>query len=138
MILGELFTLVAYGQLLIEKAKINLGLRVMGNEAPKDLPREELAVVESLGVENFEVIDLSLNQEGRGFDIIGHHYWYRHPWASSDIVLLLRTNLPSHLRGLSPAELEGVFFMSPEYPNEVREATRHELGSRWFGGEKEK
>ena len=99
---------------------------------------EELAVVESLGVENFEVIDLSLNQEGRGFDIIGHHYWYRHPWASSDIVLLLRTNLPSHLRGLSSAELEGVFFMSPEYPNEVREATRQELGSRWFGGEKEK
>jgi len=99
---------------------------------------EELAVVESLGVENLEVIDLSLNHEGRGFDIIGHHYWYRHPWASSDIVLLLRTNLPSHLRGLSSAELEGVFFMSPEYPNEVREATRQELGSRWFGGEKEK
>ncbi len=97
----------------------------------------ELEVVEALGVENFEVIDLSLNQEGRGFDIIGHHYWYRHPWASSDIVLLLRTNLPPHRRGLSPAELEGVFFMSPEYPDEVREATRQELGSRWFGGKKE-
>ena len=92
----------------------------------------EMTFAEASGITNFEVIDLSLNQAGRGFNIIGHHYWYRHPWASSDIVLLLRTNLPPHLRGLSPAELEGVFYMSPDYPNQVREATRKELGRSWY------
>jgi SpoVK/Ycf46/Vps4 family AAA+-type ATPase len=45
---------------LIEKAKINLGLRVMGNEAPKDLPREELAVVEQQDVAK---IDLRASRE---------------------------------------------------------------------------
>lgn len=92
----------------------------------------EISFAEASGIINFEVIDLSLNQAGRGFNIIGHHYWYRHPWASSDIVLLLRTNLPPHLRGLSPAELEGVFYMSPNYIKEVREAIRKELGRSWY------
>lgn len=103
------------------------GLRVGEETAEAD----EMAFAEASGITNFEVIDLSLNQEGRGFDIIGHHYWYRHPWASSDIVLLLRTNLPPHLRGLSSAELEGVFYMSPDYPEQVRKAIRKELGSSW-------
>ncbi|MBW2518821.1 MAG: hypothetical protein JRD88_00535 [Deltaproteobacteria bacterium] len=48
--------------------------------------------------------------------------------------LLLRTNLPPNRRGLSPAELEGVFFMSPDYPVKVREAIKSELGDQWFGG----
>ncbi len=103
------------------------GLRVGEETAEED----EMAFAEATGITNFEVIDLSLNQEGRGFDIIGHHYWYRHPWASSDIVLLLRTNLPPHLRGLSSAELEGVFYMSPDYPEQVRKAIRKELGRSW-------
>ena len=96
----------------------------------------ELELIESQGVANFEVVDLSLRQEGRGFDIIGHHYWYRHPWASSDIILLLRTNAPPYRRGLSPAELEGVFYMSPEYPQKVREAVRRELGDSWLKPQK--
>ena len=91
----------------------------------------EISFAEAAKISNFKVVDLSLNQAGRGFDIIGHHYWYRHPWASSDIVLLLRTNLPPHLRGLSAAELEGVFYMSPDYPAQVREAIKKELGPSW-------
>jgi hypothetical protein len=41
-------------------------------------------------------VDVSRHKEVRGFDIGGHHYWYRyrHPWMSSDILFLLRTNLP--------------------------------------------
>jgi hypothetical protein len=48
--------------------------------------------------------------------------------------LLLRTNLLPNRRGLSPAEVEGVFFMSPDYPVKVREAIKSELGDQWFGG----
>lgn len=92
----------------------------------------ELQTIASQGLANFEVIDLSLRQEGRGFNIIGHHYWYRHPWASSDIILVLRTNAPPYRRGLSAAELEGIFYMSPEYPQKVREAVRRELGDSWL------
>ena len=91
----------------------------------------ELSLMRALGITNFDIVDLSLSKEGRGFDIVGHHYWYRHPWASSDIVLLLRTNLPPHERGLSPAEMEGVFFLSPEYPEKVREWARAKLGGTW-------
>jgi len=93
---------------------------------------KELSQAEQLGLDNFEVIDLSLDQQGRGFDIVGHHYWYRHPWASSDIVLLLRTNLPPHKRGLSTAEFEGIYYMSANYPEDAREATRRALGNIWY------
>ncbi|KPK24337.1 MAG: hypothetical protein AMJ61_13890 [Desulfobacterales bacterium SG8_35_2] len=108
------------------------GVRI-GEETAEE---EEISLARSLGVTNLEVVDLSLNQEGRGFDIVGHHYWYRHPWASSDIVVLLRTDLPPHRRGLSPAELEGVYYMSPKYPEDVRESLRRELQGSWFKEEK--
>ena len=104
------------------------GIRISEQQAEE----EELGLIAAMGIKNFEVIDLSLNSEGRGFDIVGHHYWYRHPWASSDIVLLLRTNLPPHRRGLNPAEMEGVFYMSPNYPKEAIEATKRELGKSWL------
>jgi hypothetical protein len=85
----------------------------------------------SRAIDNLEIIDLSRGQEHRGFDITGHHYWYRHPWASSDIVFLLRTDLPSHRRGLSPAVTERVWFFSPDYPERARAALLRELKGQW-------
>ena len=61
---------------------------------------EEKFIVENK-LTNVEIIDVSRGQEIRGFDITGHHYWYRHPWMSSDIIFLMRTNLPPERRGLS-------------------------------------
>jgi len=113
--------------LIAAKEYMGGGVRV-GQETAEEA---ELSLMRSLGITNFEVVDLSLSQEGRGFDIVGHHYWYRHPWASSDIVLLMRTNLPPDGRGLSPSELEGVFYLSPDYPERVREAARARLGGSW-------
>ncbi len=113
--------------LIAAKEYMGGGVRV-GQESAEEA---ELSLMRSLGITNFEVVDLSLSQEGRGFDIVGHHYWYRHPWASSDIVLLMRTNLPPLARGLSPSELEGVFYLSPDYPERVREAARARLGGSW-------
>ncbi len=46
-------------------------------------------------IRNVEIIDVSAGKEERGFDIVGHHYWYRHPWMSSDIIFLMRTDFPS-------------------------------------------
>jgi hypothetical protein len=103
------------------------GQRVGSKEA--EIIEEEFAIIE--GLKNFEIVDLSLGQEERGFDIAGHHYWYRHPWASSDIIFLLRTDLPPHRRGLAPADLEGVWYLSPDYPERVRNAAKKELKGQW-------
>jgi esterase/lipase superfamily enzyme len=80
---------------------------------------------------NVEIIDVSKGQEIRGFDITGHHYWYRHPWMSSDIVFLMRTNLPPHRRALTPTELEGIWYLAEDYPEKIQEAVEAELDGQW-------
>ena len=80
---------------------------------------------------NVEIIDVSFGQEVRGFDITGHHYWYRHPWMSSDIIFLMRTGLPPHKRGLSPAEMEGIWYLSLDYPEKIKRAAEVELKGTW-------
>ena len=80
---------------------------------------------------NVEIIDVSRGKEIRGFDITGHHYWYRHPWMSSDIIFLMRTNLPPHRRGLSPTELEGIWYLAEDYPEKIQEAAEIELKGQW-------
>jgi len=80
---------------------------------------------------NVEIIDVSHGQEVRGFNIVGHHYWYRHPWMSSDIIFLMRTDLPPHRRGLSPTELEGVWYLAPDYPENIQKAAEKELNGQW-------
>ncbi len=92
--------------------------------------REEEFVLNNK-INNFEIIDFSFGQEARGFDITGHHYWHRHPWASSDIVFLLRTDLPARHRGLTPSDTEGIWYLSEEYPNQVRSAVQRELDGQW-------
>jgi len=77
------------------------------------------------------MIDVSLNHEFRGFDIDGHHYWYRHPWMSSDIIFLMRTDLPPAARGLTPSQMEGIWYLSSDYPEKAREAVKKELGGQW-------
>lgn len=91
---------------------------------------EEAFILENK-LANVEIIDVSYGREVRGFDIFGHHYWYRHPWMSSDIVFLMRTDLPAHRRGLTPTELEGIWYLSPDYPENVQKAAEKELSGQW-------
>lgn len=92
--------------------------------------REEEFVMDNK-IDNFEIIDLSHGKGKRGFDITGHHYWYRHPWASSDIIFLLRTDLPAHRRGLEASELERVWYLTHDYPERIRQAAERELDGQW-------
>ncbi len=92
--------------------------------------REEDFVMNNT-IDNFEIVDLSHGKEKRGFNIIGHHYWYRHPWASSDIIFLLRTDLPARQRGLESSDLEGVWYLTHDYPDRVRQAAEKELKGQW-------
>lgn len=93
---------------------------------------EEEAFASSRGITNLELIDVSRGRDERGFDITGHHYWYRHPWASSDIVFLIRTELLPHGRGLEPADHPGVWFFGPSYPQSVRKAAKQTFDSQWY------
>jgi hypothetical protein len=50
---------------------------------------------------------------------------------SSDIVFIMRTDLPPSRRGLSPAELEGIWYLSADYPDKIRKAAEVELKGQW-------
>ena len=91
----------------------------------------ELAFVREHHLRNVEIIDVSRSQKLRGFDITGHHYWYRHPWSSSDIIMLMRTDLGPDQRGLSAGDLPSLWFLEPDYPRRVREAARQVLAEEW-------
>lgn len=93
--------------------------------------QEELSFARAMNLEDFHIVDLSRDEKDRGFDITGHKYWYRHPWASSDVMLLLRTDLPPTDRALTPAEVRGIYFMNEDYPSAVRAQTRKLLGGTW-------
>lgn len=90
------------------------------------MQKEEVFVDENK-ITNFEIVDFSYGREERGFDITGHHYWYRHPWASSDILFLLRSDLEAKHRGLISSGVPGVWYLPVKYPEQVRDAYRKEL-----------
>ena len=92
--------------------------------------REEEFVLAN-NINHSDIIDLLHGKKKRGFNITGHHYWYRHPWASSDIIFLLRTDLPAHQRGLEASELERVWYLTHDYPERIRKAAEKELDGQW-------
>lgn len=100
----------------------------LGQEDAESVERE---FIRSHELPNVEIIDVSIGREQRGFDIVGHHYWYRHPWMSSDIIFLMRTALPPERRGLSVEDETGIWYLSDRYPEAVRDAARVELKGQW-------
>ncbi len=64
-------------------------------------------------LERLHVIDVSRGADDRGFDITGHRYWFNHPWASSDVLLAIRTDL-------GPAD-RGLVGVTPDHPSPARE-----------------
>lgn len=113
----------------LKAARQYMGGEVRAGTAEAEALEEEFIISHQL--ENVEIIDVSIGQEIRGFDIEGHHYWYRHPWMSSDIVFLMRTDLPPAARGLTSTEMEGVWYLSPDYPEKIRDAAEAELKGQW-------
>ena len=113
----------------LKAAEKFMGGNVRAGEEKAEVFEEAFIVKNKLS--NVEIIDVSYGKKVRGFDISGHHYWYRHPWMSSDIIFLMRTDLPPHRRGLSPTELEGIWYLSPDYPQNIKKAAKEELKGTW-------
>lgn len=100
------------------------GAQRIGSMTAEDIEKRFITENE---LRNVYIVDVSRHKEIRGFDIGGHHYWYRHPWMSSDILFLLRSNLPPERRALSASEDTGIWYFAPDYPDAVHQAAAREL-----------
>ncbi|EAQ99507.2 hypothetical protein KT71_17596 [Congregibacter litoralis KT71] len=84
-----------------------------------------------MATERLEVVDVSRDWEGRGFDITGHRYWFDHPWASTDVVLSVRSDFTPEERGLAPTNLDLLWKIPSDYPERLRQSlTREEIQLR--------
>lgn len=83
------------------------------------LSADQMKVVRA--ADRLEVIDVSRGSEDRGFDITGHRYWISHPWASSDVVLAMRSDLDPEDRALEPTEFSFLWGIPSNYPARLRE-----------------
>jgi esterase/lipase superfamily enzyme len=81
-----------------------------------------------LNAHRLEYINLSKGHEARGFDIVGHRYWFNHPWASSDVLLAIRTDLDPAERGLEQGDLPLVWWMPDDYPERLKGLGRLSAG----------
>jgi esterase/lipase superfamily enzyme len=87
-------------------------------EINRELTEAQRQIV--FGADRLEVVDLSRGSEWRGFDITGHRYWFDHPWASSDMLLTIRSDLGPAERGLQGTALDLLWWMPPDYPDRLR------------------
>ena len=104
---------------------LGMSARIMGGgtrigQASAPLAPEQVALLESY--ERLEVVHVSLGHEQRGFDITGHRYWFRHPWASSDVILSIRGDLPPRRRGLEQGTSPVLWYMPADYPSRLRKS----------------
>jgi esterase/lipase superfamily enzyme len=72
-------------------------------------------------MDRLEVIDVSGGWEDRGFDITGHRYWFGHPWASSDVVMSVRSDMTPAERCLVQGEYPILWLMPTDYPQRLHE-----------------
>ncbi|MBD3403947.1 alpha/beta hydrolase [candidate division GN15 bacterium] len=103
---------------------LNMAQRFMGGgsrigQRRIDLTPEQLVSV--LEADRLEVIDVSRGSDERGFDITGHRYWISHPWASSDVILAVRSDLDPAERALQSTDLEILWSIPADYPERLSE-----------------
>jgi len=101
----------------------------IGQIRTRPLDDEQTAIV--LNAERLEVIDMSRGADQRGFDITGHRYWFDHPWASTDLVLAIRSDLDAERRALQPQSAGVLWALPADYPARLRQnLTRSDLEIR--------
>ena len=99
--------------------------RVMGGgarigEQTQQLTEKQRETI--LRKDQLELIDVSRESENRGFDITGHRYWFNHPWASTDVLLAIRTDLEPEERGLQPGDSPIEWYVPADYPQRLDES----------------
>lgn len=113
---------------------LNMAQKFMGGgmrigQQGQDLTPDQREVV--VAADRLEVVDVSRGWEGRGFDISGHRYWLDHPWASSDMILAVRSDLSPEDRALKATDMSVLWGIPPDYPDRLRtNLTRGDLKIR--------
>jgi len=100
----------------LQGAKLFMGGGQRIGQLGGGLSAEEAAIVED--TERLEVVDVSLGSSDRGFDIIGHRYWFNHPWASTELLLALRGLGPEE-RGLESGGHRIHWLLPMDYPERM-------------------
>ncbi len=107
----------------LKTAKIIMGEDYRIGQVAAPLSDEQVDLLESL--DRLEIVNVSLGREDRGFDITGHRYWFNHPWASTDVVLAIRSDFPPEERGLLKSEDSNIlWYMPSDYPKRVLESLK--------------
>lgn len=115
------------GALNMARAFMGGGARI--GQRRNDLDETRMAVVNA--ADRLEVVDVSRDWEDRGFDITGHRYWFDHPWASTDVVLAVRSDFGPEERGLAPTGHPLLWSIPVDYPDRLRaQVTRENLRVR--------
>jgi len=97
--------------------RVMAGGRRIGEESPRLFEQERDLLAR---LDKFEVVDVSIGSDARGFDITGHRYWFTHPWASSDVLLSIRTRLHPIERGLAQGPEPYLYYIPSDYPQRLR------------------
>lgn len=91
----------------------------IGQVTKDPLTPEQREIV--LAADRLQYVDVSSGRKERGFDITGHRYWFNHPWASTDMLLTIRTDLGPEERGLVPGEYAPIhWIMPPDYQERIQ------------------
>ncbi len=80
-------------------------------------PDEYKKLVEPL--DRLEMLNVSAFKDERGFDITGHHYWFEHPWVSTDVLVNIRLGLAPADRALEPVGLPRYWGFKKDYPQKI-------------------
>lgn len=102
----------------LDMAQTLMGGGARIGQRQSNLSEEQMAVV--MAADRLEVVDVSRDWEGRGFDITGHRYWFDHPWASTDVVLSVRSDFSPGERGLAPTDNPILWKIPSDYPQRLR------------------
>lgn len=90
----------------------------MGTVDPDDraTPEQREIIAEA---DRFFYVDVSSGSDIRGFDITGHRYWLDHPWANTDMILAIRTDLKPAKRGLKQGLNAQHWIIPEDYPQRI-------------------
>lgn len=104
----------------LQQGRFFMGGEQRIGEIGTPLTEEQRDVV--LAADRLEYVNLSMGSEERGFDITGHRYWFNHPWASSDVILSIRSDLSPDQRGLQKTENDALWSMPNDYPERLKKS----------------
>ncbi|WP_439105849.1 alpha/beta hydrolase [Congregibacter sp.] len=103
----------------LDMAKLFMGGGARIGQRAKNLGADTLEAIAA--ADRLEVVDVSRDWEGRGFDITGHRYWFDHPWASTDVLLSIRSDFSPLERGLAPTDQQMLWSIPADYPQRLQE-----------------